>query len=355
MTVASEITRLQSAKANIKTAIENKWVEVPSSAKLDVYDEYINQIHQGSDFSWTARYVAVLDTNIPDASRLSSSLSWWILWYKGWKWLCHWSTWWWYYIWICSYWWTWYDYWYFDSRYTLVRQWRNDPLTGRLYLETSYNWWWWDIIEATELVNSWYWYNSSTKISRNDGSIIGVLNWQLVYNYYWYANYFQLAWPTTKWDYDWAYENKAWISIRTDSNWIINLPYLKNWVLNYYHWSVYSYQSSTAKDIALYNIDDDYNKSTESLWTLNVTWWYTPWYTSLDWVVLISDWANTYVSTEEWVGAATWYIINTDGTNFTPWNVYWCEETWTYCSDRYKLVPIEDYIQQQWLPIRRKI
>lgn len=46
MTVASEITRLQTAKSDIKTAIEAKWVMVPSSAKLDVYDDYIMQISQ---------------------------------------------------------------------------------------------------------------------------------------------------------------------------------------------------------------------------------------------------------------------------------------------------------------------
>lgn len=44
MTIASEITRLQWAKADIKTAIENKWVTVPASAKLDTYDTYIGQI-----------------------------------------------------------------------------------------------------------------------------------------------------------------------------------------------------------------------------------------------------------------------------------------------------------------------
>ena len=44
MTIASEITRLQWAKADIKTAIEWKWVTVPSSAKLDSYDDYIDQI-----------------------------------------------------------------------------------------------------------------------------------------------------------------------------------------------------------------------------------------------------------------------------------------------------------------------
>ena len=44
MTIASEITRLQTAKSNIEAAIESKWVTVPDSAKLDTYNTYINQI-----------------------------------------------------------------------------------------------------------------------------------------------------------------------------------------------------------------------------------------------------------------------------------------------------------------------
>ena len=44
MTIASEITRLQWAKADIKTAIENKWVTVPSATKLDGYSSLIDAI-----------------------------------------------------------------------------------------------------------------------------------------------------------------------------------------------------------------------------------------------------------------------------------------------------------------------
>lgn len=44
MTIASEIDRLNLAKANIKTAIESKWIEVPSSSKIDAYPSYINSI-----------------------------------------------------------------------------------------------------------------------------------------------------------------------------------------------------------------------------------------------------------------------------------------------------------------------
>ena len=48
MSIASEISRLQTAKGNIKTAIQGKGVTVPSNAKLDSYNTYINSIIQGS-------------------------------------------------------------------------------------------------------------------------------------------------------------------------------------------------------------------------------------------------------------------------------------------------------------------
>ena len=47
MSIASEIIRLQTAKANIKTSIENKGVTVPSNATLSSYSTYIDQISTG--------------------------------------------------------------------------------------------------------------------------------------------------------------------------------------------------------------------------------------------------------------------------------------------------------------------
>lgn len=48
MSIASEISRLQGAKADIKTAIQGKGVTVPSAAKLDDYADYIDDIPQGT-------------------------------------------------------------------------------------------------------------------------------------------------------------------------------------------------------------------------------------------------------------------------------------------------------------------
>ena len=57
MSVASEILRLEGAKADIKTAIEAKGVTVPSSAKLDDYNTYVAQIPTGSSVNLTTLQV----------------------------------------------------------------------------------------------------------------------------------------------------------------------------------------------------------------------------------------------------------------------------------------------------------
>lgn len=54
MSIASEITRLQGAKADIKTAIEAKGVTVPSAALIDDYPGYVDAIQQGSTLVPTA-------------------------------------------------------------------------------------------------------------------------------------------------------------------------------------------------------------------------------------------------------------------------------------------------------------
>lgn len=47
MSIASEITRLQGAKADLATAIEGKGVSVPSATKLDGYADLVDAISQG--------------------------------------------------------------------------------------------------------------------------------------------------------------------------------------------------------------------------------------------------------------------------------------------------------------------
>lgn len=47
MSIASQIQRLQNAKASIKESIENKGVEVPNNALIDTYSNYIDNISTG--------------------------------------------------------------------------------------------------------------------------------------------------------------------------------------------------------------------------------------------------------------------------------------------------------------------
>lgn len=48
MSIATEAARLQNAKTSIRNAIASKGVSVPTSAKLDTYAGYINNISGGS-------------------------------------------------------------------------------------------------------------------------------------------------------------------------------------------------------------------------------------------------------------------------------------------------------------------
>ena len=56
MSIATEISRLQTAKADIKTAIEAKGVTVPSNATLATYDTYISQIQTGGGTNYLEQY-----------------------------------------------------------------------------------------------------------------------------------------------------------------------------------------------------------------------------------------------------------------------------------------------------------
>lgn len=61
MSIASEITRLQNAKADIKTAIEAKGVEIPSNATLDEYSDYVEEIPSGGGKPSTVEELNVIN------------------------------------------------------------------------------------------------------------------------------------------------------------------------------------------------------------------------------------------------------------------------------------------------------
>ena len=70
MSIATELTRIQTAKADIKSAIEAKGVTVPGSALIDEYDTYIAQISGGgsSDALRDLIEMDITELNIPDGT-----------------------------------------------------------------------------------------------------------------------------------------------------------------------------------------------------------------------------------------------------------------------------------------------
>lgn len=79
MSIATEISRLQTAKADLKTAIEGKGVTVPSATKIDGYADLVDAIQTGggSGFDYDdiadrtyATPEATVDIVIPTATRI---------------------------------------------------------------------------------------------------------------------------------------------------------------------------------------------------------------------------------------------------------------------------------------------
>lgn len=77
MSVATEITRLQNAKAALKSSIESKGVTVPSSTKLDGYPSLVDSIPTGGGGGGTevelTRPIIYLSSNIIDRDAFSGN------------------------------------------------------------------------------------------------------------------------------------------------------------------------------------------------------------------------------------------------------------------------------------------
>lgn len=72
MSVASEIIRLQTAKAGIKSALEAKGVSVSSAATLDEYPQYVEDIPAGGDDTLSKTLIERTATGITIPSDVSS-------------------------------------------------------------------------------------------------------------------------------------------------------------------------------------------------------------------------------------------------------------------------------------------
>ena len=80
MSIASEIARLTNAKKDIKSALENKGVSVPASAKLDAYGNLVNSISTDtggidtSDADATSTDIVAPKTAYVDGNKVTGEL-----------------------------------------------------------------------------------------------------------------------------------------------------------------------------------------------------------------------------------------------------------------------------------------
>lgn len=58
MSIADDLTRIQGAKADLRTSIQAKGVTVPASAKIDDYPDYVDAIQQGGGGTYQAKTVS---------------------------------------------------------------------------------------------------------------------------------------------------------------------------------------------------------------------------------------------------------------------------------------------------------
>lgn len=246
MTIASEITRLNNAKSDIKTAIENKWVTVPSTDKIDCYASCIDSIQ-----SWN---------NTPFVDLLvvwgwwgwwgTYGSSWWWWWWGGWviektKYILEnnlfeievWEGWeWWWYKCHCGgrfrWWFNWWDSCFWD----LIAYW---------------GWWWWGMSCCCPTFCCWrkwwsWWWN------------MPYANWKQFAS--WWMNF---AWQWYPWwgsiccccSNHWAWGGGAWwpwmpashdicwngCSINCSStispwSWWLPIQSSISWVSSYYWW-----------------------------------------------------------------------------------------------------------------------
>lgn len=128
MTIASEITRLQWAKATARTSIINKGVNVPSSAKLDTYHDYIDLIQ-----TWVPQ---------EDYDTFVSMAKWAALWYPDVMYTAQ-HYWFWWNSYLCKIW---------NNIFMIGVYWWKHSSWNRDYFDT-YLW----IYYKLEWANSWSW------------------------------------------------------------------------------------------------------------------------------------------------------------------------------------------------------
>lgn len=355
MTISSEISRLQNAKADIKTAIEWKWVEIPNSAKFDDYSNYIDLIDQ----SW---WSAISN---PFWSTITIS---WVEWSSGSDPVnpvrSDWATW-------ATAWDLRFDEWFWYSWVRLSTSWQ---VTNRITQEWS--WWWWKL-DMNKLWTLTSWDNVMIefpvrwiKMTKSWSTVTLSMTkdpWKTWYQYYAFtrnsiiqpALYISAykwsrisnvtkswAWQSeansASWDWLWYYSFASWRSYARANDWwdwtwehwyeqltryarsYIDAMYImKYWNFNlkntvwqwYVYWWAYCVTWWTNNQI-----DATYWTPTSNRNQLKLFWledWIWNWYDYLDLISVNSDWNQISLST-------TWSFSNYDVSySVSSWDDWW--------------------------------
>ena len=294
MTIASEISRLQWAKADICTAIENKGVTV-WSIKLDQYCDCINAI------SWWA-----------DVGYIDFLMVWW--WGGGWT------------AWNCSPWWWGWWWWFVESfcqavynqQYPVkIWKWWKGVIWCSFYSWTAnqdarwwdtvfywvaYWWWWWGCSVCEDWASWWWWV------------------WWVSPNVWWSAVHWNQWCSTISFSnccHYWWWWAWAWAS-STGPIWWNGKCSSMSWTSTRYSWWWWGGTKCTSSSCA----------KNGGSW-----WWGKWWYNCLNWCNATYYWwgggwaASWYSSTHaNWWNWCQWIVIiryKTDGTCWVKCATWW--------------------------------
>lgn len=302
MTIASEISRLQCAKSDIKTAIEEKWVEVWESVTLDDYANCIAAISSWPKY-WCVDVLVV----------------WW--WWSAWGRTCSFnkSAWWWWAGWVilenwyvinsCENgsipitvwcWWAWYVCdrvcnWWDSIFHNLIAKWGwawawyncEDWYCATPW--TWWSWWWWYYKNCKWYWTNWQWYDGWT--------------WGMNPSWYWcsWGGWWWAWWVWCSWESDLGIV--PWWSAVTKTLW--DMSFYVSWWWNWVR------QSSTWC----------------TSWPTMCWWW---WHASACWAS-VSNWANWLVVVAYKTDGSCWILPDSSWwIKFTCWAfTYHC---FTSCS-----------------------
>lgn len=359
MTIASEITRLQWAKSDIRQAIIDKWVDVCADLTIDNYACCINDIPTGSNdtlvevlvvwwgwsgWTWGCSYCCIWwwggwwwvircgryaisnsDVNIWawwDDNNWKDSWIWELTAKWGWawgRWYCiqcasstwrNWWSWWWGWSWsscgFCSSWWT--AIWYLN----LWSSWRRWYGTCWWWWGWAWAWWYWDILNNNAQMFWWPWLISDISWTEAEYWRWWDWNWASCWRWYW-------GW----WGWGCCYQYWKWCQGIVIVRYPTECWYNITWWCKYTCWD-YTIHCFTQNDFIISEPID----STYCIWYLVVWWgwnwwcnwwWWGWWWDVKFWVKGTTSTINVVVWWQWWTSCLWTEIV-------AKW---WCN--WTYC------------------------